>query len=214
MPVRPYEEIRPYEGGDDLAVRESSLFHDGRGPVWETLHRLAERLDEANVPYAVLGAMALIAHGYKRETTDIDVVLTAEGTQRAHDLLDGRGFLPPFAGSRSLRDTRTGVRIDLVLAGRYAGTDDEKPIAFPDPTVEPVLVRDGVRYVSLRTLVELKLASGMSNPGRLKDLGDVQAAIGAVGLPRAFGDELHPWVRAKWFELWDAWDKDPRRGEY
>ena len=67
---------------------------------------------------------------------------------------------------------------------------------------------------SLRTLVALKLASGMSNPGRLKDLGDVQAAIGAVGLPRAFGDELHPWVRAKWFELWNAWDKDPRRGEY
>ncbi len=59
-----------------------------------------------------------------------------------------------------------------------------------------------------------KLASGMSNPGRLRDLADVQSAIGALRVPREFGDKLHPWVRAKWFELWDAWDVDPRKDQY
>ena len=211
MDVRPYESYRPYEGGEDLTVRESSLFHDGRGAVWETLRRLTTRLDEEGIPYAVIGAMALIAHGYRRETTDIDLVMTAEARRRAHEAIDGRGFRPPFEGSRNLRDTTTGVKIDLVLAGQFAGTDDAKPIAFPDPSVEPVFVKERVRYVTLEKLMELKLASGISNSGRAKDLGDVQAAIGAIRLPRAFGERLHPWVQAKWFELWDAWDQDPRK---
>ena len=25
------------------------------------------------------------------------------------------------------------------------------------------------------------------------------------------GERLHPWVQAKWYELWDAWDQDPRK---
>ena len=211
MAVRSYEAYRPYEGGEDLNLRDASLFHDGRGPVWETFRRITQRLNEENIPYAVIGAMALFAHGYRRETTDIDMVMDADARRRAHEVLDGRGFLPPFQGSRNLRDTMTGVKVDLLLAGQFAGTDDAKPITFPDPSAEPVFLQDGVRYVTIEKLFELKLASGMSNPGRLKDLGDVQSAIGAIRLPREFGEHLHPWVQAKWYELWDAWDQDPRK---
>ncbi len=210
--VVPYE--TPRVGEATWNVQESSRFLDDKGPVWDTLFRLAARLEAAGIPYAVMGAMALNAHGYKRVTTDIDVDVTADARRRIHELLDGQGFLPPFTGSRNLRDTTNGVKIDLVLAGDRAGTDDPKPIVFPDPSVEPVFVKDDVRYVTFEKLIELKLASGMSNPGRLKDLGDVQSVIGAMHLPREFGDRLHPWVRAKWCELWDAWDADPRKGEY
>lgn len=212
--VRPYEAYRPYDGGEDLTLRESSLFHDGRGPVWETLRRITSRLDDENIPYAVIGGMALIAHGYRRETTDIDMVMTAEARRRAHEVLGGRGFLPPFEGSRNLRDTTNGVKVDLVRAGDYAGTDDVKPIAFPDPTSAPLFVKEGVRYVTLETLMELKLASGMSNPGRTKDLGDVQSTIGALRLPRTFGERLHAWVQPTWYELWDAWDHAPRKDRF
>ncbi len=201
-------------GAGDQALRESSDFLMGRGPVWDTLGRFARRLDEAGIPYLVMGAMALNAHGYYRVTTDIDVVVDADARRRIHELLDGRGYLPPFTGSRNLRDTTNGVKIDLVLAGDRAGTDDPKPIVFPDPSVDPAFVRDDVRYVTFEKLIELKLASGMSNPGRLRDLADVQSAIGALRVPREFGDKLHPWVRAKWFELWDAWDVDPRKDQY
>jgi hypothetical protein len=51
-------------------------------------------------------------------------------------------------------------------------------------------------------LVELKLASGISHPGRLKDLADVQELIQARDLPLEFRDELDPSVREKYAELW------------
>ncbi len=42
----------------------------------------------------------------------------------------------------------------------------------------------------------------MTNPGRLKDLGDVQELIRVVGLPLDYAQQLNPYVRAKYEELW------------
>jgi hypothetical protein len=36
--------------------------------------------------------------------------------------VEGRGYLPPFAGSKNLRDTESGVRIEFLVAGDYPGT--------------------------------------------------------------------------------------------
>jgi len=56
--------------------------------------------------------------------------------------------------------------------------------------------------LALPTLVELKLASGMTNLGRLKDLADVIELIKVRGLPARFAEELNPYVRDKYLELW------------
>ena len=56
--------------------------------------------------------------------------------------------------------------------------------------------------VELASAVELKLASGMTNPGRLKDLADVQELIGLLRLPADFAEQLQPFVREKYGELW------------
>jgi hypothetical protein len=207
----PFETCRHGDAGARL--READAFFGRRGEVHRTLDRLAIRLEEAGIEYAVIGGLAVNVHGHIRVTTDIDIVVTRDGRTRVHELLAGCGFLPPFTGSRNLRDTSNGVKIDLLLAGEPAGTDDPKPIVFPDPSAEPVFVHEGVRYVTVERLVELKLASGMSNPARLKDLADVVSLIGSVRMPRDFGERLHPWVRAKWYELWDAWDRDPRKDQ-
>ena len=50
--------------------------------------------------------------------------------------------------------------------------------------------------------IELKLASGMAAPHRGKDLVDVQELIKSAVLPAGLADELHPWVRDKFLELW------------
>jgi hypothetical protein len=55
----------------------------------------------------------------------------------------------------------------------------------------------------------LKLASGMTNAGRIKDLGDVQELIKSLRLPRGFAERLNPYVRAKFVELWDGIGPDP-----
>ncbi len=56
----------------------------------------------------------------------------------------------------------------------------------------------------LPRFVELKLASGMTAPHRLHDLADVLNLVRSAKLPADFALQLHPWVRQKFRELWDA----------
>jgi len=59
--------------------------------------------------------------------------------------------------------------------------------------------------------VELKLASGISAPHRLRDLADVLELIRVADLPPELADELDPFVREKYLELWRAAQTpDPR----
>jgi hypothetical protein len=105
--------------------------------------------------------------------------------------------------SEPVRDTTNGVKIDFLLAGDYPGDGRAKPIAFPDPATASVAA-GSFRVVPLARFIELKLASGMTAPHRLQDLADVLRLIEATPLGRELGEELDPYVRAKYDELWLA----------
>jgi len=175
----------------------------GQADVQQTLVRLAETLDRLEIPYAVMGAMALNEWGYRRVTVDVDVLLTGDGLARLKSAVLGRGYLEKFPGSRGLRDVSNDVTIDIVLAGDYPGDGKPKPVAFPDPARAAVRGKR-VALLPLPTLLELKLASGMSAPHRLKDLADVLEVIRALELPRDLGQQLDASVRDKYDELWQA----------
>jgi hypothetical protein len=179
----------------------------GESEVFTTLRRFASRLDDLGIPYAVVGALALEAHGYRRLTVDVDILVTPASLCAIHDQLSGLGYLPPFAGSKQLRDTATGVRIEFLVTGGYPGDGRPKPVAFPDPR-EVTVSRDGIKYIDLPPLLNLKLASGMTNPGRLKDLADVQEVIRGLNLPSTFSDQLDPYVRPTFLDLWAAVQQD------
>ena len=184
-------------------VAEARRFFMGQADVQVALERLARALDEMGVPYAIVGALALNEWGYRRVTVDIDILLNAAGLERIKAELLGRGYVEKFPGSRGLRDTQTGVDIDVLLAGEYPGDGRPKPVAFPDPATAAVRGRR-VSLLPLPALIEMKLASGLSAPHRLKDLADVLELIRALSLPRETGETLDPSVRAKFDELWQA----------
>jgi hypothetical protein len=176
----------------------------GDGSLNNALAQLCEDLDAHGIDYMVIGAVALMAHGYPRFTEDIDLVLTREGLEAFHRELIGLGYLPAFEGARKrLRATRGGVPVEVILAGEYPGDGKPKPVSFPDPAAASVEI-DGVRVVTLERLVELKLASGMTAPDRLKDLADVQELIKARGLGADFAEGLNPYVREQYTRLWDG----------
>lgn len=184
-------------------VEAAQRFFMGQSEVQRALQKLVGLLEAAKIPYAIVGAMALNELGYRRVTVDVDVLLTTEGLKAFKDAHLGRGYVEKFPGSRGLRDTENGVDIDVLLAGGYPGDGRPKPIAFPDPAVSAE--RGGrIALLPAGKLIELKLASGMTAPHRLKDLADVLELIRAAGLPRALSDTLDPYVRAKYCELWDA----------
>jgi hypothetical protein len=191
------------------AVAEMCRFFMQADPVHLTLRKIAATLDELGIAYAIAGGMALGAHRFVRATVDIDILVEPEGLKAIHESLDGRGFVPPFAGSRNLKDVETGVRIEFLVQGQFPGDGKPKPVAFPNPGEAGEMI-NGIRYLRLPVLIEIKLASGMTNPGRLRDLADVQELIRVVGLPRSFSSQLNPYVRERFEELWQGIADNPQ----
>jgi hypothetical protein len=190
------------------ALQEGSMHFEKESAVHKALEKITRRLTELRIPYAVVDSMAMFFHGYRRFTEDVDILVTPEGLKEIHRQLEGLGYLPPFQGSKHLRDAELGVKIEFLTTGAFAGDGKPKPVAFPDP--EPASVEvEGVRILQLPRLLELKLASGMTNPGRLNDLADVQKMIAVLNLPENLAEQLDPYVRAKYTELWNAIRNNP-----
>jgi hypothetical protein len=198
-------ELLPLEREDAFwaGVENARRFFMGEADVQRALERLARVLEEKGIPYAIVGALALNEWGYRRVTVDVDVLVTPEGLRRLKAEVLGLGYVEKFPGSRGLRDTEANVDIDFLLAGEYPGDGKPKPVAFPDPAQAAVRGRR-VALLPLPKLIELKLASGISAPHRLKDLADVLELIRALSLSRETADSLDASVRAKYDELWQA----------
>jgi len=189
-------------------VQELDAFLMGESPVQRTLEQIAARLGELNLDFALVGGLAVGVHGHLRLTVDVDILITAEGLARFKARWLGRGYVERFPGSRGIRDTATGVPIDFLVAGEFPGDGGPKPVRFPDPAAVPRA--DGTyRVIDVRTLIELKLASGMSAVDRLQDLADVLALIRANDLAESFGEALDASVRDKYRELWIAAQRPP-----
>jgi hypothetical protein len=185
------------------ALENAERFFMGDAAVQRALRKLALTLEQQRIPYAIAGAMALNLHGYQRVTVDVDVLLTREGLAALKAAVVGLGYVEKFPGSKGLRDTENNVVIDVLITGEFPGDGKAKPVAFPAPELASVRV-DDIHVLSLAAMLELKLASGMSAPHRLKDLADVVETIRALSLPRETAAKLDPWVRAKFDELWVA----------
>jgi hypothetical protein len=173
----------------------------GQAEAQLALYRLTGILEAEGLPYAIIGAFALNEYGHRRVTVDVDLVMREEDLHKFKRRYLGKGYEERVAGTGKLLDTVHGVNVDVLSTGRFPGDDKPKPIAFPDPAA--VALR-GERFALLPMprYIELKLASGMVAAHRGKDLVDIQELIKSASLPASVADDLHPWVRAKFLELW------------
>ncbi len=186
------------------AYDEGLRFFMGEGILNETLRRVAKDLEKCGIDYSVIGAVALNQHGYRRFTEDIDLLLTKEGLEKFISQLIGKGYRPAFEGAtKKFRTTAENVTIEIITSGEFPGDGKPKPVVFPDPNENQIEV-DGVKTLTLEKLIELKLASGMTAPHRLKDLADVQELIKVKSLSGDFAEKLNPFVREKFTELQKA----------
>lgn len=183
------------------AFQEGSMHFENESAVHKALNQMVRRLEELGIPYAIVGGMALFFHGLRRFTEDVDILVTRDGLRRLHEALDGLGYVPPFPGSKNLRDVASGVKIEFFVTGDFPGDGKPKPVAFPDPENVAIVI-DGIRFLELPKLIELKLASGITNPLRGQDIVDVQRLIQILALPKSLEESLNPFVRRKYAELW------------
>ena len=189
---------------------EAVRYFMGQGDLNIALTNVTRDLKRHGIDYMVIGAIALLEHGYPRLTEDIDLVLTPNGLETFHRELIGLGYVPAFPGAKKrLRATEDGTIIEIMTTGEYPGDGKPKPVAIPEPNAASIEI-DGVRVVTLEKLIELKLASGMTAPHRLKDLADVQELIKIRHLHPEFAERLDPYVRGKFMELYETIKQMPK----
>jgi hypothetical protein len=68
-------------------VREASRFFMKTDDVHDALARVTRRLAEEGIDYALIGGMALVAHGFVRFTANVNILITAEGLSAIHEKL-------------------------------------------------------------------------------------------------------------------------------
>ena len=185
-------------------AKQADLFFMGTSSIHMAMQRLTKALSEMNIPFAIAGAMAANAHGHKRTTADVDILIRREDLDRFKQRHLGLGWTNKFEGSKNFRDAVCNVNIDALLVGEFPGDGLPKPIAFPKPESVTEQHEDGIPYVTLKTLLELKLASGMTAAHRMQDKADVMHLIRVNMLPPDYVDQLNPYVAATFTELWHA----------
>ncbi len=57
--------------GGTASIRQSGEFFMGTDPVHETLRAVTKKINSLGISYAVVGAMAMGAHGHVHNTTDV-----------------------------------------------------------------------------------------------------------------------------------------------
>ncbi|MBY0528306.1 MAG: hypothetical protein K2R98_33255 [Gemmataceae bacterium] len=186
----------------DERLREIDMFFQGTDRVHQTMQRVAEKLEEANIPYAIVGGMAVNAHGHKRTTGDVDFLVTGEGLTAFARLYVGPDFDRVPRHPRRFVDRNNGVHVDFLVTGLFPGSGKPGPIAYPDPADVSERIENR-RVVTLTTLVQLKLAAR-----RYQDFADVVNLIRAQNLDESFATRLHPAVHGDYIECLEEKRRD------
>lgn len=68
-------------------AKRADAFFMGTSPIHAAMRRLTDAMEELHIPFAVAGAMAANAHGHKRTTADVNILIRREDLENTltHD---------------------------------------------------------------------------------------------------------------------------------
>lgn len=164
---------------------------------------IARVLNDAEVPFLVVGGIAVIHHGYGRVTQDVDLVirLEPEVILRAFEALASLGYRPAVpisaeqfadAESRERWKREKGMKVLKFWSDEHRETPIDvfidEPFAF-EAEFAAAPVRESqaglpVHIVSLSTLLAMKRQAG-----RPRDLADIDELNLLHGNPSSYDDE-------------------------
>ena len=102
-----------------------------KSPIPDAMRRLTKTFNEMKIPFPIAGAMAANAHGHKRTTADVGILIRLEDLRRFKAKHLGFGWVDKF--EENFRDAVNNVSIDALIAGEFPGDGRPKPVAFPVP---------------------------------------------------------------------------------
>lgn len=143
--------------------------------------RIAATLDQHQVPYALIGGLAVAAWvagvdpDAVRTTKDVDILLNEDDLPRARAAAEAAGFeyaqvmnVPMFLDRDDPRPKRA---VHIIWAGKIVRSGD----SVPSPTLDDaVVLESGLSVISLDALVRMKLtAYHLHDQVHLKDMQQV-----------------------------------------
>jgi hypothetical protein len=171
----------------------------GNAPLWDAALTCHASLQEAGVPYAVAGGVAVCLHGYQRNTVDLDLVIRHEDQAAVKTAFTAAGFLW-HADVAEFRNP-AGIQVQRQIPGDRAGKDSS--VRLPDPQTAGITETiEGLSVLRLSKLIEAKVACGSGSLQRShKDFADVVELIAIHQLSRSFARHLHADVRETFRQL-------------
>jgi predicted nucleotidyltransferase len=164
---------------------------------------IARALNEAEVPFLVVGGIAVINYGYGRVTQDVDLVVRLDAVVilRAFQALAAIGYRPavPISAEqfsnpaqREAWQTEKGMKVLKFWSDQHRDTPLDVFVSEPfnflqeyaSAEVRETLPGVAIRIVSLPTLLAMKREAG-----RPKDLADIDELSLLLGKPSSYDDE-------------------------
>ena len=131
-------------------------------PLMEVVRRFHALSNSRDLPYCVVGGMAVIRNGYARTTIDVDILTFKKDWRK---LLPLEGEISS-KGPANCVDKKTGVTIDIL----FADDDWHMPMGMPDPRKVGEYDQElGANFIGLLALVQLKTAVYLD---KLRELGE------------------------------------------
>ena len=178
------------------------MHHSRKSPEQRTAQQLAARLEQAAIPHAITGSVAVELHGGRSIQPRVQVILNRQGLQSFHQDFAGSAYHDVPGKPRRFVDCETNVPVNIQISGHYPGYKSPGPFSFPDPN-EAYQQIDRMRVVTLPWLVQLSLASGRSH-----EMADVVSLIQSGNLDESFLDRLHPAVHRSFLECLEEKRRD------
>jgi hypothetical protein len=167
--------------------------------LWDTAAHCHAALHAEAIPHAIVGGVAVCLHGYRRNTVDLDLLISRTDQSKVRAALENAGY--QWSSDAAEFRSPAGIPVQMLLSGEKAGSDSE--VILPEPNTPGVTVEiEGLAVLDFARLVEIKLACGLGSPRRThRDLADVIELIAVHQLERSFARHLHKSLRPAFRKL-------------
>jgi hypothetical protein len=139
------------------------------------LLEIKSALEAANIDYALIGGLALAAHGAARATVDLDLLADAGRSDDVDRLLRARGYECLHRNQNVANyasDDASRGRVDFLFASRDYGKEMLRR-ARPYP-----VLGQSIAVVAASDLIGLKVQSSSNDPSRLRrDMADIERLL-------------------------------------
>lgn len=172
--------------------------------VRSRLRRVSEALNEAEIPYAVIGGNAVqfwvaqVDESVVRNTRDVDIILNRSDLERATVALEKVGFIYRHAKSVSMfldgPDAKARDAVHVIFAGEKVRKEYVEAV----PTIDEFEQIQGSRTLPLEALVRMKLTSY-----RDKDRVHIRDMISIDMIDETWLDRFSPELSKRLQELID-----------